>query len=114
METILSSKTKTVVSAEDMDKAMMTSLGFRLPFQGPLQVRDLAGLAVTLKVDEILLPEINSSTKPSKLLKDMVARGEGGAKSGKGFFEYTPEKLAKVIRERDRHFIMLLKELYLK
>jgi 3-hydroxybutyryl-CoA dehydrogenase len=103
-----------VVSAEDMDKAMMTSLGFRLPFQGPLQVRDLAGLAVTLKVDEILLPEINSSTKPSKLLKDMVARGEGGAKSGKGFFEYTPETLAKVIRERDRHFIMLLKELYLK
>jgi 3-hydroxybutyryl-CoA dehydrogenase len=103
-----------VVSPEDMDKAMMTSLGFRLPFQGPLQVRDLAGLAVTLKVDEILLPEISSSTKPSKLLQVMVARGEGGAKTGKGFFEYTPETLAKVIRERDRHFIMLLKELYLK
>jgi 3-hydroxybutyryl-CoA dehydrogenase len=103
-----------VVSPEDMDKAMMTSLGFRLPFQGPLQVRDLAGLAVTLKVDEILLPEISSSTKPSKLLQGMVARGEGGAKAGKGFFEYTPETLAKVIRERDRHFVMLLKELYLK
>jgi len=103
-----------VVSPEDMDKAMMTSLGFRLPFQGPLQVRDLAGLEVTLKVDEVLLAEINSSTEPSKLLREKVARGEVGAKSGKGFFEYTPESLAKVIRERDRHFISLLKELYLK
>jgi len=103
-----------VVSPEDMDKAMMTSLGFRLPFQGPLQVRDLAGLEVTLKVDEVLLGEINSSTEPSKLLREKVARGEVGAKSGKGFFEYTPESLAKVIQERDRHFISLLKELYLK
>jgi len=103
-----------VVSPEDMDKAMMTSLGFRLPFQGPLQVRDLAGLEVTLKVDEVLLSEINSSAQPSKLLQEKVARGEVGVKSGKGFFDYTPESLAKVIRNRDRHFIGLLKELYLK
>jgi len=102
-----------VVSPEDMDKAMMTSLGFRLPFQGPLQVRDLAGLEVTLKVDEVLLSEINSSAQPSKLLQEKVARGEVGAKSGKGFFDYTPESLAKIIRERDRHFAGLVKEVYL-
>ena len=103
-----------VVSPEDMDKAMMTSLGFRLPFQGPLQVRDLAGLEVTLKVDEVLLSEINSSAQPSKLLQEKVARGEVGVKSGKGFFDYTPESLAKIIRNRDHYFIGLLKELYLK
>lgn len=102
-----------VVSAEDMDTAMRTSLGFRLPFQGPLQVRDLAGLEVTLKVDEVLLSEISSSTQPNKLLKDKVARGEVGVKSGKGFFDYTPETLGKIIRERDRHFASLVKEMYL-
>ena len=102
-----------VVSPEDMDTAMRTSLGFRLPFQGPLQVRDLAGLEVTLKVDEVLLSEISSSTQPNKLLKDKVARGEVGVKSGKGFFDYTPESLAKIIRERDRHFAGLVKEMYL-
>jgi 3-hydroxybutyryl-CoA dehydrogenase len=100
-------------SAEDIDLAVVTSLGFRLATQGPLQIRDLAGLDVTSKVDEILLDKISSSQTVSKLLKEKVSRGELGAKTGKGFFEYTPESLAAIIRERDRQFIRLLKEQYL-
>jgi hypothetical protein len=42
----------------------------------------------------------------------MVSRGELGAKSGKGFFEYTPESLARLMRERDRQFIQRLKHHY--
>jgi len=99
-------------SAEDIDRAVVTSLGFRLAFLGPLLVRDLAGLDVTCKVDETILPELDSSIKANKLLRDMVNRGEYGAKTGKGFFSYTPESIAKLIKERDRRFIHLLKELY--
>jgi 3-hydroxybutyryl-CoA dehydrogenase len=99
-------------SAEDIDRAVVTSLGFRLAFLGPLLVRDLAGLDVTCKVDEILYDELNSSTQVNKMLKGMVDRGEYGAKTGKGFFSYTPESLAELIKERDRRFIHLLKELY--
>lgn len=99
-------------SAEDIDRAVVTSLGFRLAFLGPLLVRDLAGLDVTCKVDEVLYEELNSSTQVNKMLKGMVDRGEYGAKTGKGFFSYTPESLAEIIKERDRRFIHLLKELY--
>jgi len=99
-------------SAEDIDRAVVTSLGFRLAFLGPLLVRDLAGLDVSYKVDETLLAELDSSIQPNRLLKDIVDRGEHGAKTGKGFFSYTPESLAEIIRERDRRFIHLLKELY--
>ena len=101
-----------VASAADIDLAVVTSLGFRLATQGPLQIRDLAGLDVTCKVDETLMAKISSSQEP-RLLKSMVARGELGTKSGKGFFEYTPESLAEIIRERDRQFIRRLKEQYL-
>lgn len=103
-----------VASAEDIDRAVVTSLGFRLATLGPLMIRDLAGLDVTCKVDEILSGEINSSKSASKLLKDMVSRGELGAKTYKGFFKYSPESLAEIIRGRDRQFIHLLKEQYLK
>ncbi len=101
-------------SAEDIDRAVVTSLGFRLAFLGPLLVRDLAGLDVTCKVDETLLVELDSSTQPNKLLRDIVDRGDYGAKTGKGFFTYTPDSLAEIIQERDRRFILLLKELYYK
>jgi len=101
-----------VATAADIDLAVVTSLGFRLATQGPLQIRDLAGLDVTCKVDETLMAEISSSQE-ARLLKSMVARGELGTKSGKGFFEYTPESLAEIIRERDRQFIRRLKEQYL-
>ncbi len=99
-------------SAEDIDRAVVTSLGFRLAFMGPLLIRDFAGLEVTCKVDETILPELDSSLKANRLLKDMVNRGEYGAKTGKGFFSYTPESTAEIIQERDRRFIHLLKELY--
>lgn len=99
-------------SAEDIDRAVVTSLGFRLAFLGPLLVRDLAGLDVTCKVDETILPELDPSIKANRLLKDMVNRGEYGAKTGKGFFSYTPKSIAEIIEERDRRFIHLLKELY--
>jgi len=99
-------------SAEDVDRAVVASLGFRLAFLGPLMVRDLGGLDVTAKVDETLLGEISSSTQVSQMLKDKVVRGELGAKTGKGFFSYSPESLARIIKERDRRFIHLLKELY--
>jgi 3-hydroxybutyryl-CoA dehydrogenase len=101
-------------SAEDIDRAVVTSLGFRMATLGPLMIRDLAGLDVTCKVDETLLGEISSSQSVNKLLKDAVSRGDLGAKTGKGFFQYTPESLDRIIKDRDRQFILLLTEQYLK
>jgi len=97
-------------TAEELDLAVVASLGFRLASIGPLRVRDLAGLDVTGKVEEWLLKEINSGTEISKILKNMVARGDLGAKTGKGFFEYTPESIKAIVKERDRQFVRRLKE----
>lgn len=100
-------------SAENIDLAVVTSLGFRLATLGPLKIRDLAGLDVIYKIDETLLDKISSSQTVSKLLEEKVNSGELGAKTGKGFFEYTPESLAEIFRERDQQFIRRLKEQYL-
>ncbi|MQA77256.1 MAG: 3-hydroxybutyryl-CoA dehydrogenase [Streptosporangiales bacterium] len=71
-----------VASAEDIDTAMR--LGYRWPI-GPLRLTDLVGLDVRLAVAEHLTRTLGPRFTPPQLLRDMVARGELGKKSGRGF-----------------------------
>ncbi len=75
-----------VASAGDIDKAM--TLGYRHPM-GPLQLTDLVGLDVRLAIAEHLHAELASPRfEPPQILRDMVAAGKLGKKSGAGFYEY--------------------------
>ncbi len=107
---------KGIASAEDIDKAIKGSIGFRLAGIGPLRTMDLGGLQLWSKVMENLLPKIHSSIAPSEALKAIVSRGHDGIKSGKGFYDYSaggPEaEVGEALRKRDREFLQRLKNLY--
>jgi 3-hydroxyacyl-CoA dehydrogenase len=107
---------KGIASAEDIDRAIKGSIGFRLASIGPLITMDLGGLQLWLKVMENLLPRIRSSTEPSETLKALVSQGHDGVKSGKGFYDYgadwSENEVAEIIRKRDREFLQRLKNLY--
>ena len=79
-----------VASAEDIDKALQ--LGYGHPM-GPLKVSDLVGLDVRLAIAEYLHQELKEPHyDPPALLRDKVAAGELGKKTGKGFYEWPPNK----------------------
>ncbi|GGM82147.1 putative 3-hydroxyacyl-CoA dehydrogenase [Longimycelium tulufanense] len=75
-----------VASAEDIDTGMR--LGYRWPM-GPLRLTDLVGLDVRLAIAEHLAGELGPRFTPPQLLRDKVARGELGRKTGRGFFDWT-------------------------
>jgi 3-hydroxybutyryl-CoA dehydrogenase len=75
-----------VASAADIDKAMTLGYGFPM---GPLRLTDLVGLDVRLAIAEYLAGELGPRFEPPQLLRDMVARGELGKKSGRGFYVWT-------------------------
>ena len=75
-----------VASAEDIDNAMV--LGYKHPV-GPLALTDIVGLDVRLGIAEYLESELGPRFAPPQLMRDMVARGELGKKSGKGFYDYS-------------------------
>jgi 3-hydroxybutyryl-CoA dehydrogenase len=75
-----------VASAEDIDKAMTLGYGFPM---GPLRLTDLVGLDVRLSIAEHLSREIGPCFTPPRILRDKVARGELGKKSGQGFYTWT-------------------------
>ncbi|MEU6710194.1 3-hydroxyacyl-CoA dehydrogenase family protein [Nonomuraea sp. NPDC046802] len=74
-----------VASAEDIDTAM--ALGYGHPM-GPLKLGDLVGLDVRLAIAEYLHARLGPRFEPPKLLRDKVAAGELGRKSGKGFYQW--------------------------
>jgi 3-hydroxybutyryl-CoA dehydrogenase len=74
-----------VASPADIDKAM--ELGYRHPM-GPLRLTDLVGLDVRLGIAEYLAGELGPRFEPPQLLRDKVAAGELGRKSGQGFYRW--------------------------
>ncbi|MFT5291418.1 MAG: 3-hydroxybutyryl-CoA dehydrogenase, partial [Planctomycetota bacterium] len=77
-----------VASAEDIDKAMTLGYGFPM---GPLKLTDLVGLDVRLSIAEYLAREIGAHFEPPALLREKVAKGELGKKSGQGFYNWKSE-----------------------
>jgi len=72
-----------VASAEDIDRAM--ELGYNHPM-GPLRLTDLVGLDVRLGIAEYLAATLGPRFEPPQLLRDMVASGKLGKKTGQGFY----------------------------
>jgi 3-hydroxybutyryl-CoA dehydrogenase len=74
-----------VASAADIDTAM--TLGYRHPV-GPLRTTDMVGLDVRLAIAEHLERELGPRFSPPQVLRDKVAVGDFGRKTGKGFYQW--------------------------
>jgi 3-hydroxybutyryl-CoA dehydrogenase len=75
-----------IATAEDIDAAM--KLGTNQPM-GPLTLADFIGLDTCLAIMEVLHEGLGDTKyRPSPLLKQYVAAGWTGRKSGRGFYKY--------------------------
>ena len=75
-----------LATAEDIDAGM--KLGCNHPI-GPLALADLIGLDTMLSVMEVFYQGFNDPKyRPAPLLKEMVAAGRLGRKTGRGFYSY--------------------------
>lgn len=81
-------------TAEDID--LGAKLGLNHPM-GPLELSDLIGLDTVLYISEVLYRDFGDSKyRAPTLLKNLVAAGWLGRKSGRGFYLY--EKGQRVVR----------------
>lgn len=101
-------------SPQDVDTVLKGGLGLRYAALGPFGVADFGGLDVFQRINSYLNAELCDTKEGSELLRNMVAQGKLGVKSGAGFYDYEGDKADQAIRERDRLYIELAKVLYFK
>ncbi|MBN8725766.1 MAG: 3-hydroxyacyl-CoA dehydrogenase family protein [Acidobacteria bacterium] len=75
-----------VATAADIDKAM--ELGYNHPM-GPLKLTDLVGLDIRLSIADYLYSTLGSEVfRAPEILRQKVAEGKLGKKSGEGFYKW--------------------------
>jgi 3-hydroxybutyryl-CoA dehydrogenase len=88
-----------VASPQDIDLALKNSIGRRWAVAGVFEIFELAGWDLLNAIAAGLFPHLASSPEVPQVLRDKVTRGELGVKTGKGFYQWTPES-ADALRQR--------------
>lgn len=96
-----------LASPEEIDEVVRSCFGFRLPFFGPFQIADMAGLDVYANVFETLERGLGADFRVPAALRALVEQGRTGVKSGAGFSTYTPEAREQLLLTRDRYYAAL-------
>jgi len=93
---------KGIADPEDIDRVVKYGFGLRLPFVGPLETADLAGLDLVYDIHQYLFPDLENRSTPSPLLKTLVDQKTTGVRAKKGFYHWTDESIKQIIQQRDK------------
>jgi len=96
-----------LASVQEVDEVVRSCFGFRLPFFGPFQIADMAGLDVYVSVLKTLEEGLGERFVAPGALRELVERGRTGTKSGAGFLKYSDEEREQLLLERDRRYAAL-------
>lgn len=89
-----------VASAEDVDATVRLSFGFRYAAAGPIVQKEHSGWDTTCAVAKIIYPDLCNADGPPPVLQRNVDEGRIGFKTGRGFFNWNDQSIAK---ERSRY-----------
>ena len=78
-----------IATPEMIDKVAKLLLGPRMCVTGLLEQKDIAGLEMHAQAQRSIVPSLSHTGVPSPVLQDMVARGDVGIRSGKGFYDWS-------------------------
>ena len=96
---------KGIVSPQDVDTIIKNGIGRRWAVAGVFEVWELAGWDLIETMASWLYPDLDASRGVQEILQGKVRSGELGVKTGKGFYDWTPES-ADALRERIAHALV--------
>jgi 3-hydroxybutyryl-CoA dehydrogenase len=99
-----------IADAAAIDTVIRNGLGIRMPAYGTLEHMDIAGLDLALSVLDSVAPDLCSEAAAPEYLRRSVLRGDLGAKSGLGFYDWSTRNPGELRERRDAFLIQVLRE----
>jgi 3-hydroxybutyryl-CoA dehydrogenase len=97
-----------IATAEMIDGVAKHLLGPRMCVTGLIEQKDLAGLEMHAQAQRSIVPTLSHTGVPNPLLQGMVARGDVGVRSGRGFYDWHGRDTAAIQRRASERLQRLL------
>jgi 3-hydroxybutyryl-CoA dehydrogenase len=99
-----------IASKEDIDAAVIYSIGRRLPITGPILSADMGGLDVYTDISNYLFSHLSNATHATPGLNELVKENKLGNKTGEGYFKWDESFSEKMNNAREKELIRFLKQ----
>lgn len=90
-----------IADPADIDLTIRNTFGARFPVYGLLEHMDMVGLDLVKRVVDYTTRDLYNDPQAPPLLGEMIARGDLGVKSGRGFYDWSVKNAAEVRARRD-------------
>ena len=100
-----------IIDPEGMDLNVRWGIGYKLAVIGPMELLDMAGLDIYNAVGSYLNQDLSTSGEVSKTIRDRIAEGKLGMKTGGGMYDYTPDQIGELRARRAAKLVAVRKAL---
>ena len=98
-----------IADVEDVDLVAKNGFGLRMPAYGIFEHQDAVGLDMGLGIVDYVAKDLCNEAKAPNFYRAKVAHGDLGAKSGKGFYDWSKKSIEEVKARRDQFVIDVLR-----
>ena len=98
-----------IADVEDVDLAAKAGFGLRLPVYGIFEHQDAVGLDMSLTVVDYVSQDLYNEPRAPEYMRNLVRDGHLGAKTGKGFYDWSKKDINAVKARRDQFIINFLR-----
>ena len=98
-----------IADVEDVDLVAKNGFGLRMPAYGIFEHQDAVGLDMGLSIVDYIAQDLYNLPKAPNIYRAKVAHGDLGAKTGKGFYDWSKKSIDEVKADRDQFVIEVLR-----
>jgi 3-hydroxybutyryl-CoA dehydrogenase len=97
-----------IADPEDVDTVARNGFGIRLPAYGIFEHQDIVGLDLGIRVVEYVARDLYNEPRAPEHMRRLVADGNLGARTGRGFYDWSAKSADEVRARRDAFLIAVL------